>query len=157
MARPCKCGRLTTTSISWDCVWLNFTSRYSVVTNCYFMQVVWRNFSVKDWNFFSIVNRYIEEHVQRTGVAIETQGFTFVTSGKKRESLTVSFFSFLSSLNFIEYFFCTFRGMPRYIYILILNPLQNFQVGSKFEYYFHQYLLFSLPYTVFLLIFSFSY
>ena len=35
--------------------------------------------------------RYIEEHVQRTGVAIETQGFTFVTSGRKRESLTVSF------------------------------------------------------------------
>lgn len=32
--------------------------------------------------------RYVEEHVQKTGVAIETQGFTFVTSGKKRESLT---------------------------------------------------------------------
>ena len=26
----------------------------------------------------------------KTGVAIETQGFAFVTSGKKRESLTVS-------------------------------------------------------------------
>ena len=38
--------------------------------------------------------RYIEEHVQKTGVAIETQGFTFVTSGRKRESLTVCFFSF---------------------------------------------------------------
>ncbi len=35
--------------------------------------------------------RYIEEHVQRTGVAIETQGFTFVTSGRRRESLTVGF------------------------------------------------------------------
>ena len=35
-------------------------------------------------------NRYIEEHVQRTAVAIETQGFTLITSGKKRESLTVS-------------------------------------------------------------------
>ena len=34
--------------------------------------------------------RYIEEHVLKTGVAIETQGFAFVTSGKKRESLTVS-------------------------------------------------------------------
>lgn len=34
--------------------------------------------------------RYVEEHVQKTGVAIETQGFTFVTSGRKRESLTVS-------------------------------------------------------------------
>jgi len=36
----------------------------------------------------TFINWYIEEHVQRTGVAIETQGFTFVTSGKKRESLT---------------------------------------------------------------------
>jgi len=35
------------------------------------------------------LDRYIEEHVQRTGVAIETQGFSFVTSGRKRESLTV--------------------------------------------------------------------
>ncbi|XP_062840806.1 uncharacterized protein si:ch211-11k18.4 [Trichomycterus rosablanca] len=36
----------------------------------------------------SFVNWYVEEHIQRTGVAIETQGFTFVTSGRKRESLT---------------------------------------------------------------------
>ena len=36
--------------------------------------------------------RYVEEHIQRTGVAIETQGFTVVTSGKKRESLLVSFY-----------------------------------------------------------------
>jgi len=36
----------------------------------------------------SFVNWYIEEHVQRTGVAIETQGFSFVTSGRRRESLT---------------------------------------------------------------------
>ncbi|GFS02479.1 hypothetical protein ElyMa_001124400 [Elysia marginata] len=35
-----------------------------------------------------IFSRYVEEHVQRTGVAIETQGFTVVTSGRKRESLT---------------------------------------------------------------------
>jgi len=35
----------------------------------------------------SFINWYIEETVQRTGIAIETQGFTFVTSGKKRESL----------------------------------------------------------------------
>lgn len=33
--------------------------------------------------------RYAEEHIQKTGVAIETQGFTFITSGRKRESLTV--------------------------------------------------------------------
>lgn len=36
----------------------------------------------------TFINWYIEEHVQKTGVAIETQGFTIVTSGKKRESLT---------------------------------------------------------------------
>ncbi|XP_059490341.1 uncharacterized protein LOC132205358 [Neocloeon triangulifer] len=35
----------------------------------------------------SFINWYIEEHVQRTGVAIETQGFIIVTSGKKRETL----------------------------------------------------------------------
>ncbi|CAD5120755.1 DgyrCDS9315 [Dimorphilus gyrociliatus] len=36
----------------------------------------------------SFTNWYVEEHIQKTGVAIETQGFTFVTSGRKRESLT---------------------------------------------------------------------
>lgn len=36
----------------------------------------------------SFINWYIKEKVQKTGVAIETQGFTFVTNGKKRESLT---------------------------------------------------------------------
>lgn len=36
----------------------------------------------------SFINWYVEETVQRTGVAIETQGFSLVTSGKKRESLT---------------------------------------------------------------------
>ncbi|PSN30346.1 hypothetical protein C0J52_24241 [Blattella germanica] len=34
-----------------------------------------------------MLQKYIEEHVQKTGVAIETQGFVIVTSGKKRESL----------------------------------------------------------------------
>ena len=42
----------------------------------------------------TVLCRYIEEHVQRTGVAIETQGFTFVTSGRKRESLTVSIYTY---------------------------------------------------------------
>ena len=32
--------------------------------------------------------------MQKTGVAIETQGFTFVTSGRKRESLMVSYVIF---------------------------------------------------------------
>ncbi|XP_061086433.1 uncharacterized protein LOC133121244 [Conger conger] len=35
----------------------------------------------------SFINWYVDEHIQRTGVAIETQGFSFVTSGRKRESL----------------------------------------------------------------------
>ncbi|XP_061568296.1 uncharacterized protein si:ch211-11k18.4 [Cololabis saira] len=35
----------------------------------------------------SFINWYVEEHIQRTGVAIETQGFSFITSGRKRESL----------------------------------------------------------------------
>ena len=45
--------------------------------------------SLAELNSFFIY-RYIEEHVQKTGVAIETQGFSLITSGKKRESLTVS-------------------------------------------------------------------
>mmetsp|Transcript_19721 Transcript_19721/g.51427 ORF Transcript_19721/g.51427 Transcript_19721/m.51427 type:complete len:475 (-) Transcript_19721:951-2375(-) len=36
----------------------------------------------------SFVNWYINEEIQRTGVAIETRGFTIVTSGKRRETLT---------------------------------------------------------------------
>jgi GTPase SAR1 family protein len=32
----------------------------------------------------SFVNWYIGDEIQRTGVAIETQGFTFVTSGSKK-------------------------------------------------------------------------
>jgi ribosome biogenesis GTPase A len=50
----------------------------------------------------SFINWYVEETVQRTGVAIETQGFTLVTSGKKRESLlgnaTVHLYPQLKSL-----------------------------------------------------------
>ena len=47
----------------------------------------------------SYINWYIGEHVQKSSVAIETQGFTFVTSGKKRDSLkgqaTLQLFSHL--------------------------------------------------------------
>ena len=47
----------------------------------------------------SYINWYIGEHVQRTAVAIETQGFTFITSGKKRDTLkgqaTVQLFTHL--------------------------------------------------------------
>ena len=34
------------------------------------------------------MRRYIEETIQKTGVAMETSGFTFVTSGKKRDTMT---------------------------------------------------------------------
>lgn len=54
----------------------------------------------------SFINWYIEETIQRTGVAIETQGFTLVTSGKIRESLmataTMHLFPFLKSVNSID-------------------------------------------------------
>lgn len=33
-------------------------------------------------------SRYTGDSTQKTGVAIETRGFTFVTSGKKRDTLT---------------------------------------------------------------------
>ena len=36
----------------------------------------------------TFINWYIEEHIQKTGVAIETQGFTLVSSGKRRETLS---------------------------------------------------------------------
>jgi len=54
----------------------------------------------------SFVNWYVEEHIQKTGVAIETQGFTIVTSGKKRESLlgnaTFHLFSHLRPLQELD-------------------------------------------------------
>lgn len=60
----------------------------------------------------SFINWYVEEHIQRTGVAIETQGFTVVTSGKKRESLlgNASFhlFPHLKPMQQIE-------GVPEYV------------------------------------------
>ena len=58
---------------------------------------------------FKFVNRYVEEHVQKTGVAIETQGFSLVTSGKKRESLTVNWHYSIFSTNWWTkscYWFC---------------------------------------------------
>lgn len=52
----------------------------------------------------SFINWYIGEGIQKTGVAIETRGFTFVTSGKKRETLTGDatehFFDFLKDSSF---------------------------------------------------------
>ncbi|MBN3313337.1 EHD2 protein, partial [Atractosteus spatula] len=36
----------------------------------------------------SFINWYTGEHIQKTGVAIETQGFTFITSGRRRDTLT---------------------------------------------------------------------
>jgi ribosome biogenesis GTPase A len=55
----------------------------------------------------SFINWYVEETIQRTGVAIETQGFTLVTSGKKRESLlgnaTIHLYPQLKSLAHFEH------------------------------------------------------
>ncbi|XP_023326984.1 uncharacterized protein LOC111700336 [Eurytemora carolleeae] len=41
----------------------------------------------------SFINWYIEEHVQRTGVAIETQGFSFITSGRREMPGVVDYLS----------------------------------------------------------------
>lgn len=35
----------------------------------------------------SFLNWYCDEQIQKTGVAIETRGFTFISHGKKRETL----------------------------------------------------------------------
>lgn len=50
----------------------------------------------------SFINWYIGEDVQTTGVAIETRGFTYVTSGRKRETLkgdaTFAFYDHIDGL-----------------------------------------------------------
>uniref|UniRef100_A0ABM5GSI5 Dynamin N-terminal domain-containing protein n=1 Tax=Pogona vitticeps TaxID=103695 RepID=A0ABM5GSI5_9SAUR len=60
----------------------------------------------------SFINWYVEEHIQRTGVAIETQGFTFITSGRKRESLTGN-----ATLHLYPHFQAlqNFKGVPEYL------------------------------------------
>ncbi|XP_054281457.1 uncharacterized protein LOC128999120 [Macrosteles quadrilineatus] len=54
----------------------------------------------------SFINWYIEDNVQRTGMAIETQSFTLITSGRKRETLmgpaTIFLFPDLKPLEHIE-------------------------------------------------------
>ena len=57
----------------------------------FILMSLWFRYSemICQFMFMSLLSRYIEEHIQKTGVAIETQGFTFITSGRKRESLTV--------------------------------------------------------------------
>ena len=57
----------------------------------FILMSLWSRYSemIRQFMFMSLLSRYIEEHIQKTGVAIETQGFTFITSGRKRESLTV--------------------------------------------------------------------
>uniref|UniRef100_A0A7S0UNL7 Dynamin N-terminal domain-containing protein n=1 Tax=Polytomella parva TaxID=51329 RepID=A0A7S0UNL7_9CHLO len=56
----------------------------------------------------SFINWYIGETIQKTGVAIETRGFTFLTSGKKRETLTGD-----ATIRFYDYLkdFCKFDGI----------------------------------------------
>lgn len=36
----------------------------------------------------SFINHYVGERIQKTGVAVETQGFSFVTAGRRRETLS---------------------------------------------------------------------
>uniref|UniRef100_A0A673I5T4 Uncharacterized LOC107716539 n=1 Tax=Sinocyclocheilus rhinocerous TaxID=307959 RepID=A0A673I5T4_9TELE len=68
----------------------------------------------------SFINWYVEEHIQKTGVAIETQGFTFITSGRKRESLTGN-----ATLHLYPHFrpLLEFKGqMSQSVLVLILYP-----------------------------------
>ncbi|XP_054719250.1 uncharacterized protein LOC129228592, partial [Uloborus diversus] len=60
----------------------------------------------------SFINWYIEEHILKTGVAIETQGFTFITSGRKRETLTGN-----ATLHLYPHFkpLCEIKGLIDYI------------------------------------------
>eukprot|EP00897_Mesotaenium_endlicherianum_P008447 jgi/Mesen1/7630/ME000004S07905 len=54
----------------------------------------------------SFINWYIGETIQRTGVAIETKGFSFLTSGKRRETLkgdaTLMFYDYLNGFDQFE-------------------------------------------------------
>mmetsp|Transcript_42077 Transcript_42077/g.51026 ORF Transcript_42077/g.51026 Transcript_42077/m.51026 type:complete len:459 (-) Transcript_42077:215-1591(-) len=54
----------------------------------------------------SFLNWYIDETIQRTGVAIETRGFSFLTSGRKRETLkgdaTLAYFDHLAEIKKFE-------------------------------------------------------
>ncbi|KAM3821601.1 EH domain-containing protein 3-like isoform 2-T2 [Vipera latastei] len=70
----------------------------------------------------SFINWYVEEHIQRTGVAIETQGFTFITSGKKRESLTGN-----ATLHLYPHFqiLQNFKGVPEYLSTEICTSKQK--------------------------------
>lgn len=56
----------------------------------------------------SFINWYVGEHVMKTGVAIETRGFSFVTSGRKRETLTGA-----ATLHYFDYLedFGKFKGI----------------------------------------------
>lgn len=70
----------------------------------------------------SFINWYVEEHIQRTGVAIETQGFSFVTSGRKRESLTGN-----ATLHLYPHFkpLQQFRGVAEYLSTEICTSRQK--------------------------------
>ncbi|XP_062993966.1 uncharacterized protein LOC134406459 [Elgaria multicarinata webbii] len=70
----------------------------------------------------SFINWYVEEHIQRTGVAIETQGFTFITSGRKRESLTGN-----ATLHLYPHFQAlqSFKGVPEYLSTEICTSKQR--------------------------------
>uniref|UniRef100_A0A3Q3X347 Dynamin N-terminal domain-containing protein n=1 Tax=Mola mola TaxID=94237 RepID=A0A3Q3X347_MOLML len=70
----------------------------------------------------SFINWYVEEHIQRTGVAIETQGFSVVTSGRKRESLTGN-----ATLHLYPHFkpLEEFRGVSEYLSTEICTSRQK--------------------------------
>uniref|UniRef100_UPI00398F8600 uncharacterized protein isoform X1 n=2 Tax=Pristiophorus japonicus TaxID=55135 RepID=UPI00398F8600 len=70
----------------------------------------------------TFINWYVEEHIQKTGVAIETQGFTFVTSGQRREYLTGS-----ATLHLYSHFrpLLEFQGVSNYLTTKISSSKQR--------------------------------
>ncbi|CDQ65960.1 unnamed protein product [Oncorhynchus mykiss] len=83
----------------------------------------------------SFINWYVEEHIQKTGVAIETQGFTFITSGRKRESLTGN-----ATLHLYPHFrpLLEFKGR---VSPVVGNPFQCAWFTSPFVAQFYVFLL----------------
>ncbi len=67
----------------------------------------------------SFINWYIEEHVQRTGVAIETQGFSFVTSGRR----------WVPSTSSVKYATPLVKDLPRVT--IFLNRLYVCEIRSN--------------------------
>ncbi|KAH9528846.1 hypothetical protein DERF_002761 [Dermatophagoides farinae] len=70
----------------------------------------------------SFINWYVGQKIQKTGVAIETQGFTFVTAGRMRETLTgesaIRLFPYLKRLE-------SMKGFVSYLNAELIVPTSS--------------------------------